>query len=813
MYLRKMFYIGLMLCLTALYAFANHSTLRNDSFNPLPDAQTSGFRSDSRIFWGHEQAQRDGEAFAPFVVSGGTHPTSVSLTSIAFATVARVPERISQVVTAITYTGIANGTCFTIISSQNAGIAGWTRVGTTAYYFQCNATNARPTLPANSTWLMQITQNVAGTALLIVDTSIARQNPLTATPVFSPRLCGATSGGVVDAAAALLDCMTQAATLGVVLDLEGLTYAVASELVIPASNLTVRNGTILASVLVADPSAGGSSVVSGVGRSNITFEDVVFNANGNRRWGLSLDITTTNIRLTRVDALYYTDRFNTGFNIPSNAVVSLRPTPIIQRTNYTNITAQSTGGSLPAGTFAIYVTATDALGREGPFFLVGTSGISRVLTGATSTLNIVWNANANARSYRVYIGQTSVGWERYYVVPVLPTLPATYSYTVTGLWATVQPSLLTATTGAGTFTGELYQDYFFRVAAEFGTGRNNYSAVIPSQITAINNSSTVVTLTWAAPSGASPDSYLIMVARPNTGGLNNFFEAIRINPAVLSFVYTGQVGVLMHPWGNSDQVPAEGYNIRPYGGSGIELTAGSRQQANERPGYDVDYQFASIQNSTGTDPASSSFTGNAFSIAKVADTLKLWWRVGVFGNSDDYWFSHRDGSVQQVAGLKRGIGLIRPGQSMASVYVSTTTGSLWGDGTTRTVPFDTRQVDNLGNWDTVGFQFIVPTIPVAVTTVNARVAGVVSLFAAAGLNANGTAQIRIRRGADGWNTNYTNLGDGAATTTVSLIIPETVFAVATGEAIYVQLIVNNGGLNTGVHATASRETRLVVTME
>lgn len=149
-------------------AFANHSTLRNDPFNTLPDSNVAAFRTQSRNFWEHEDAQREGEALSGFIVSGGIHGTSSTLTSAAFATIAHTPERVNQVSTAITYTGIASGTCWTIISSDNDGIAGWSRVGTTSYYFQCNSNAVQPSLPANSVWLMEITQNAAGTALLNV---------------------------------------------------------------------------------------------------------------------------------------------------------------------------------------------------------------------------------------------------------------------------------------------------------------------------------------------------------------------------------------------------------------------------------------------------------------------------------------------------------------------------------------------------------------------------------------------------------------------------------------------------------------------
>ena len=155
---------GIIVCMLLMVAFtlvamANDATLRVDPFNTLPDSNTGTFRTNSRVYWEHEKAQHDGRYFSAFVDSGGLHGESSSLVSFPFATIAYVPERINQVATAITYAAIANDICWTIISSDNNGITGWTRVGTTSYYYQCegDTTPNQPDLPANSAWLMRIT--------------------------------------------------------------------------------------------------------------------------------------------------------------------------------------------------------------------------------------------------------------------------------------------------------------------------------------------------------------------------------------------------------------------------------------------------------------------------------------------------------------------------------------------------------------------------------------------------------------------------------------------------------------------------------
>src|SRR3990167_7797326 len=87
--------IVLSLCLWA-HAYSNHSSLRADPFNTIPDSNTATFRANSRIFWDHEQAQHTGKYLKPFVASGGFHGTAAGLVSSAFATEAYVPERVSQ---------------------------------------------------------------------------------------------------------------------------------------------------------------------------------------------------------------------------------------------------------------------------------------------------------------------------------------------------------------------------------------------------------------------------------------------------------------------------------------------------------------------------------------------------------------------------------------------------------------------------------------------------------------------------------------------------------------------------------------------
>ena len=147
-----------LLCVLAVPVDANHLSLRVDPFNPNPigsSGQPSGsFSTRLRESLDHETAQLIGGVIPNYVISGGLHPISASLTTSAFATEARVPERIDQLSNTVTYITVVNQSCWLIISADNNGIVGWNRQGTTAYYHLCAA--SIPALPPNSLWLAEV---------------------------------------------------------------------------------------------------------------------------------------------------------------------------------------------------------------------------------------------------------------------------------------------------------------------------------------------------------------------------------------------------------------------------------------------------------------------------------------------------------------------------------------------------------------------------------------------------------------------------------------------------------------------------------
>jgi hypothetical protein len=156
--------------LLPLWAIANHSTLRVDPFNTTPvnpsGQTTAAFPTQLREQLEHELPQTLGKFNRPWVYSGGIHATAGGLTSASFATEAFVPERVNQTATAITYPAAANDVCWAVISSDNNGITGWTRVGTTSYYVKCqgSTTPTIPTLPANSAWMLMTTVTASAIA-------------------------------------------------------------------------------------------------------------------------------------------------------------------------------------------------------------------------------------------------------------------------------------------------------------------------------------------------------------------------------------------------------------------------------------------------------------------------------------------------------------------------------------------------------------------------------------------------------------------------------------------------------------------------
>ena len=224
----------------------------NTPFNTLPDSNTATFRTDSRTFFDREDSQREGEILSSFISAGGLHGITSSLTSNAFTTVAHVPERINQISASITYPTSTTNICWVIISSQNAVIPSWTRVGTTAYYFLAQGEGQTvpipQILPANSAWLMRVA--ITGGAITTV-TDLRRPASYVNAGVYNPMdmLYGAVGDNATNDTAAIQRAIDGASASS------GIVY-------IPSGTFRIVPGT-------PTNDEGGSLTVAFVMRSNM----------------------------------------------------------------------------------------------------------------------------------------------------------------------------------------------------------------------------------------------------------------------------------------------------------------------------------------------------------------------------------------------------------------------------------------------------------------------------------------------------------------------------------------------------------------
>ncbi len=134
-----------------------------DTLNAVPDANSS-FLTDLQTFLKEEDAERYGEQFTSFVVSGGVITAGAGLTKSPSALIAypggwRITES-----GAITFQD--SETTYVIANKDTTGNAGtYTRVAGT-HYLTDAASGSEPTLPANSVRISTVT--TAGGAVTVV---------------------------------------------------------------------------------------------------------------------------------------------------------------------------------------------------------------------------------------------------------------------------------------------------------------------------------------------------------------------------------------------------------------------------------------------------------------------------------------------------------------------------------------------------------------------------------------------------------------------------------------------------------------------
>jgi hypothetical protein len=139
----------------------------NETITPLPAAQPNASSyTQTRTFLRDELPAVLSRQFrTDFVVAGGVHGTSVTMTSPSFVTEAfttagnHVTGDGNGGPISINYSLVgcaATDTAYVIASAESANTLGnFVRSGTSNYFVDCTSTN--PSLPANSVWLMQVT--------------------------------------------------------------------------------------------------------------------------------------------------------------------------------------------------------------------------------------------------------------------------------------------------------------------------------------------------------------------------------------------------------------------------------------------------------------------------------------------------------------------------------------------------------------------------------------------------------------------------------------------------------------------------------
>ena len=595
---------------------------------------------------------------------------------------------------------------------------------------------------------------------------------------------GIVGDGVTDDSAA----MTLACQSEKLVDLGGKTCAVSGIWEVPVSGVTIANGVIKAL-------DSANSVVHVTTKNSVKFINVIFDANGLRRYGLDVSTDSFGCVADGVDSTYYTDIFGQGIHVPDHSVVNLLKTVRIDRPAISS-TVAGTAGSLATDSYKFMVCGVDALGREGPGYIP--SGVQSVaVTGPNGSATINFNKVEGARSYRVYMHKSSTGdWERYFSVPVPTSNPASFSKTITSGDAR-KMNTPTVSTPAATWVKDLPRTYYLRVAPYFSDGTGNHTGNNGDLASVwFTNNTTGLGASWSAPTGSTPSGYFVFVSHQNSGGVRNFEKCIDVGN-VTSYTYTGQVGYKMYPFGNSDEVVCEGYMPRNYGGDGKAIFNGEIHQTSDY-GTCLTYQQAFHSDATGTDITNGAQCGHEIRIKKYADQyFRVYWQYGTWGDSDKFWF-YSPYYNQKILGLEKNAGVTKPSQSMSCAYASAATGGVTGDGTLFTVQFGTEDYDVLNNYNTGTGVFTVPTDG------KYRVSAQVSFNCGATTNA---IEITIRAGSRSWKR-YT---DNVKVSGINPIAVSEVVSATAGEQIYIQARAMGGSAGSvSLWSSAGRETRLSV---
>ena len=502
---------------------------------------------------------------------------------------------------------------------------------------------------------------------------------------------GAKGDGTFNSMVAIL-AAESAAVAGDVICLEdGAVYACPTELVLTKSGITWKGKAEFKST----GSVAGDSAVVRVSSSavGVVFDGPIFNANAQRARGLIIDTTCSECRVLKTDAFYYTATDCIGVHVPFDTAVTLAVEIVIQEPEPTSLTAVVGGTLLASTSYGAMITGTDCLGREGPG-IVPSNATTLVRVSTTvpnKSVQLQFKTVPGARSYRMYFMNPAivVDWERFYGVPIPITDPTTITHTVTSNWAG-KPALPTVTQVPGSYQGLRYRPFFFRIAAYYSDGRGNHSGNSDGRVHSVMNSLTdIFRVAWAAPAGATPLGYMMLVSTDDTGGSRNFALAIDVGN-VLTYDFDGaDAAFLEFPYGNADEVVSPiGSRERNLSGAGKAIINGETWQSHSVPGTDNTYQLEYIA-TTGESEVIGSGSRNGLQFRKQYagdSTVTVEWDICQNGNGKPITIWNLP--LARPVGILHPEGFSAPNNSDCRVYLAAGVNNVTGNSTVYTVLFD-----------------------------------------------------------------------------------------------------------------------------
>lgn len=151
-----------------------------------------------------------------------------------------------------------------------------------------------------------------------------------------------------------------------------------------------------------------------------------------------------------------------------------------------------TGGTLVAGTYYTKLVAVDAFGNQ---TIPGIENTGSVASGTTGSIVYTWGAVANAASYRLYIGTTSGGENKYLSATGTTVTDIGSGYTTLAVPTQNKTALGNiSSTGVGTFTSTITKNFLSAINA---TATATAAQIAGGTITSTSVAATTITLPTA----------------------------------------------------------------------------------------------------------------------------------------------------------------------------------------------------------------------------------------------------------------------------------------------------------------------------